>query len=148
MVLGAGIYQVPLLETIRAMGHESLVCSIPGPYPGFAAADKAAFVNTVDQEAILALAKEEKIDGILTTGTDVAVRTIGYVCDALGLAGPSYRAACNVTDKYRMREAMKQGGVRCPAFARVYTPQEARAAAEEIGLPVIFKCGFPAAVWT
>lgn len=140
LVLGAGIYQVPLLETIRNMGHESIVCSIPGNYPGFAAADHAAYVDTTNQQAVLELAQKEQVDGILTTGTDVAVRAIGYVCEKMGLPGVSYQAACNVTDKFEMRRAMQQAGVRCPGFAQVQSPQQALEAAKNIGWPVIFKC--------
>ena len=140
LVLGAGIYQMPLLRAIREMGHKSVVCSIPGNYPGFAAADEAAYVDTTDQEAVLQLAKEKQVDGILTTGTDVAVRSIGYVCETLGLPGITYQAAQNVTDKFLMRQAMKDGGVRSPGFAQVHTAEEALHASEAIGWPVIFKC--------
>ena len=40
LILGAGIYQVPLIETAKRMGLETIVASIPGNYPGFALADK------------------------------------------------------------------------------------------------------------
>ena len=36
MILGAGIYQVPLIRTARRMGLYTIVVSIPGDYPGFA----------------------------------------------------------------------------------------------------------------
>ncbi|MCD8329224.1 MAG: carboxylate--amine ligase, partial [Lachnospiraceae bacterium] len=85
MILGAGIYQLPLIETARQMGLYTIVVSIPGNYPGFAAADKVYYENTVDSEKILEIARAEQIDGILTAGTDVAVVTIGKVCDELGL---------------------------------------------------------------
>ena len=57
LILGAGIYQVPLIETAKRMGLETIVASIPGNYPGFALADKVVYENTVDKEAMLALAK-------------------------------------------------------------------------------------------
>ena len=34
MILGAGIYQVPLIKKAQAMGLETIVVSYPGPYPG------------------------------------------------------------------------------------------------------------------
>lgn len=34
MILGAGIYQVPLIRTARRMGLYTIVVSIPGDYPG------------------------------------------------------------------------------------------------------------------
>ena len=56
MILGAGIYQVPLIRTARRMGLYTIVVSIPGDYPGFALADKIYELNTRDKEAILAAA--------------------------------------------------------------------------------------------
>ena len=46
MILGAGIYQVPLIRTARRMGLYTIVVSIPGDYPGFALADKIYELNT------------------------------------------------------------------------------------------------------
>ena len=63
MILGAGIYQVPLIRTARRMGLYTIVVSIPGDYPGFALADKIYELNTRDKEAILAAAEKEQIDG-------------------------------------------------------------------------------------
>ena len=40
MILGAGIYQVPLILKAKEMGLYTLVVSYPGPYPGFALADE------------------------------------------------------------------------------------------------------------
>ena len=48
MILGAGIYQVPLIRTARRMGLYTIVVSIPGDYPGFALADKIYELNTRD----------------------------------------------------------------------------------------------------
>ncbi|MFR3343518.1 MAG: hypothetical protein ACLTS6_05340 [Anaerobutyricum sp.] len=79
MILGAGIYQVPLIKTAKRMGLYTIVVSIPGNYPGFALADKVYYENTVDDEKILEIARAEQIDGIVTTGTDVCVITIGKV---------------------------------------------------------------------
>ena len=49
MILGASVYQVPLILTARKMGLYTIVASIPGDYPGFALADKVYEVNTVDK---------------------------------------------------------------------------------------------------
>ena len=103
MILGAGIYQVPLIRTARRMGLYTIVVSIPGDYPGFALADRIYELNTRDKEAILAAAEKEQIDGICTSGTDVAVSTIGYVCEKMHLSGIPYEAAEILTDKGEKR---------------------------------------------
>lgn len=139
MVLGAGIYQLPLIRRAREMDLEVVVASYPGPYPGFAEADRVVYVDTTDAEGILAAAKSEGICGIITTGTDVAVRSLGRVCDTLGLPGISERAALNVTDKARMKQVLRAGGVHTSPFEVVRTLEEARNAAASIGYPVMVK---------
>ena len=63
LILGAGIYQVPLIKTAKRMGLYTIVASIPGNYPGFELADKVYYENTTDYKRILSIARKEKIDG-------------------------------------------------------------------------------------
>ena len=139
MILGAGIYQVPLIRTARRMGLYTIVVSIPGDYPGFALADKIYELNTRDKEAILAAAEKEQIDGICTSGTDVAVSTIGYVCEKMHLSGIPCEAAEILTDKAKMKDAFRQGGVSAADGMRVRSAEEAQKAAEQLGYPVVVK---------
>ena len=71
MILGAGIYQVPLIKTAKKLGLYTIVVSIPGNYPGFELADKVYYENTVDDEKILEIAKEEQITGENIDWTDL-----------------------------------------------------------------------------
>ena len=139
IILGAGIYQVPLIKKAREMGLYTIVVSIPGNYPGFAFADQVRYLDTRDLEGILKAAREENIDGICTAGTDVAVAAIGYVCEKLGLPGISRQAARTVTDKRRMKQAFAAGGVATADFRTAFSEEEAQNAAEEIGYPVCVK---------
>ncbi len=139
MILGAGTYQVPLIRTARRMGLYTIVVSIPGDYHGFSIADKVYKMDTRDKEGILEAAKKEKIDGICTSGTDVAVRTIGYVCEKLGLCGIPYEAAGIVTDKAKMKEAFLRGGVSAAKGTKVFDVAEAKMASADLGYPVVIK---------
>jgi len=139
MILGAGIYQVPLIKAAQDMGLYTIVASIPGEYPGFALADQVCTINTTDQQEILKVCLRENIQAICTTGTDVAVSTIGYVCQHMGLPGISLSAARNVTDKAQMKAAFERGHVSASRFRQVNTLEKARKAASEIGYPVVVK---------
>lgn len=140
MILGAGVYQVPLIKAARNMGLYTIVASIPGEYPGFQWADKVFLIDTRDKLAILEVAKQEKISGICTAGTDVAVASIGFVCENMGLAGISEKAAVCVTDKAEMKAAFVRGKVSTAKYKKVSAVTEAVMAAEEIGYPVVVKC--------
>lgn len=140
LILGAGIYQVPLIKTAKAMGVYTIAASIPGNYPGFEIADKVCYENTTDYEAILKVAKEEGVDGIVTAGTDVAVITIGKVCDTLGLRGLSFEAAELATDKLKMKQCYEEGGVRTAKFRKIrFDDANYADVIAELTLPVMFK---------
>ena len=139
MILGAGIYQVPLIHKAKELGYHTIVVSYPGPYPGFAIADEVLYLDTTDSEAILKAAREHEIAGICTTGTDVAMASIGLVNDSMGLAGISGSAARILTDKAVMKQAFWDAGVRTAAFRKVFSLEEAYSALLCIGAPVVVK---------
>lgn len=140
MILGAGIYQVPLIKTAKRLGIYSIVVSIRGNYPGFALADKVYYEDTTDYETILDIAKKEKIDGIVTAGTDVAVITIGKVCDELGLCGLTFDAAQIAANKLLMKTKYEEYGVRTAKFRKI--PLDAADVSDRLSalsFPLIFK---------
>ena len=113
MVLGAGVYQYPLIKAAQEMGISTVVVSYPGNYPGFAIADEIEYIDIRDKEKVLNAARKHKIDGICTTGSDVGVTTMGYVNSSLSLAGVSHQAAKLANNKYEMKQKFIEHGVRC-----------------------------------
>lgn len=142
MILGAGVYQMPLIKKAKDMGLFTIVVSIPGNYPGFEIADKVIYKNTIDSDAVLAVAEEEKIDAICTTGTDVAIVTIGKIADKLSLKGVSQKGAIIACDKSLMKEAFIKNSVNtavCRSIQLSVEEAEVEKICAEIGYPVIFK---------
>lgn len=140
IILGAGIYQVPLIKKAKEMGLYTIVVSIKGNYPGFSFADKVYYEDTTDFETVLKIAKEEKIDGIITTGTDVAVITIGKVCDELGLPGLSFEAAKIASNKLLMKTKYEEFGVRTARFRKVaFNIESVKRETANLNFPLIFK---------
>lgn len=140
LILGAGIYQVPLIKTAKRMGLYTIVASIRGNYPGFELADKVYYENTTDYAKILSIARREKIDGIITTGTDVAVITIGRVCDTLGLTGLCFKSAEIATDKLLMKSCYEKYGVRTARFRKIsFDNENYKEDLTNLQFPVMFK---------
>lgn len=139
MIMGAGIYQVPLIKKAKEMGIWTIAVSIPGNYPGFALADQVIYENTVDYEKVTEAARREQIDGIVTAGTDVAVVTIGKVCDELGLTGLSFEAAQTASNKIRMKQKYEEYGVRTARFREVSFEDDLLKKTEGLNFPLIFK---------
>lgn len=139
LIMGAGIYQVPLIKKAKEMGHKAIVVSPPGNYPGLALADEVINLDTRDHIGVLAQAKLIGIDAVLTTGTDVAVPTIGYLVDELGLAGTGYAAAQRSMDKALMKQCFAEHGIQTAKFSVVETLDELKTCADEMGFPVMVK---------
>ena len=118
MILGAGVYQVPLIKKAKKMGLETLVVSIAGKYPGIALADHFFEINTTDINGVVAIAKEQKISAVITTGSDVCMQTLGAVVDELKLPGPSRNVASTVSSKTNFRKFLHANNLNSPDYKK------------------------------
>ncbi len=114
LVLAAGILQVPVIEKARAMGHCVIAADGNPEACGFRYADKAVCVDITDEEAVLRVAREEKIDGVIHPCSEVSMHVMGRINDELGLSGITREQAIRTTNKHAMREAFEQGGAPSP----------------------------------
>lgn len=115
LILGAGQMQVPIIALAKELGHTTIVADFDPQAPGFKYADITSTVSTIDKDAVLQLAKSERVDGILTT-SDYPVRVVAYVSEKLGLPAMTQRVAQVCTNKYEQRQQFKESGVNTPFF--------------------------------
>lgn len=139
MILGASRRQLPFINIAKARGYYTIVVGPEGDYPGFKVADKAYFFDTRDKEHILEAARAEKIDAITTDQTNVSVPTVAYVAKHMNLRGIDEDLALQFTDKYEMRKKVRELGIAQPDFRKAVTLEEALAAGEELGYPLVIK---------
>jgi biotin carboxylase len=116
LILGASRYQVEAIRTARRLGYRTVACDTIPENPGHALVDRSHIVDTVDREAVLTVAEKETIDGVIASGTDVAVPTAAYVAERLGLAGPPLAAAEIACAKLAFRDFLRRSGLPTPAF--------------------------------
>lgn len=114
MILGAGRGQIPIMEICRKYGWYIITVSPKGDYPGLQVADKVYFLNVIDKDAVLRAAITENIQAILTDQLDVAVQTVAYVAEKMGLPGITLDVALKFTNKCIMREEARNIGINVP----------------------------------
>lgn len=138
MILGAGVYQLPILE--KAASFCKVVLVAPVISDEFAKyADKTYYLDLKEKEKIAEIAKLENIDGIITDQTDIPVRAVAYVAERLGLPGIGYDTACLFTDKGMMRKRLEELGLPVLPNQTVSTQEEALEFFQTLGVPVIIK---------
>ena len=139
LILGAGIYQLPLIVRAKRMGLETHVVSYRGDFPGIALADRFHECDTTDIAGVVALARSEAVDAVVTAGSDVCVPTVGAVCDALGLAGTTRAVAELISSKDKFRSFQARHGLNAPRFEIVSEAGQVSGALGNLHLPLIFK---------
>lgn len=139
MILGASYSQMPLYKAAADLGITTVAVSTPGDWPGFEAADEYSYTDISDPEAVFKAAQEHEINGIATCCLDAGIRSIGYVCEHMGLKGLSAEAGKLCSDKYLMKEAFLKGGVNCARHICIRSREDLEAAMEQLNFPVILK---------
>lgn len=139
MILGASILQVPAIRKAKDMGLYVIAVDMDKHAVGFAYADEALVISTIDIDSVLKAAREREIDGIMTLASDMPMRTVAAVSKAMGVAGIDEDTAIRATNKADMRQCLKDHGVPVPVFYRVRTYEDFERAAASFSGPFIVK---------
>ena len=139
LFLGGIMQQIPAIKHARELGYHVITCDYLPSNPGHKYADEYYNVSTTDLEAVLTLAKELKIDGIVAYASDPAAPTAAYVAEKLRLPGNPYESVKLLTEKDLFREFLQKHGFNSPK-AGGYTAYEATLAdAGRFKFPVMVK---------
>ena len=139
LLLGGSAQQIVAIEAAKKLGYYTVLCDYLTDNPGQYHADRFYLVSTIDKEAVLQVAKDEKIDGVLAYASDPAAPTAAYVAEQLGLPTNPASAVNTLCNKDRFRKFLRENGLPTP-FAKGYAAEQS--ASEETGLfrlPVIVK---------
>ncbi|MEY8481154.1 hypothetical protein AALD74_04770 [Lachnospiraceae bacterium 48-21] len=104
LILGGNPETVPLVEIANGMGIQTVVSSARHTDPAKRAAWKAYDVDGMDVPGLVALAKEEQVDGVLVGVADILVPAYCKVCEALEL--PCY-ATQQIVDVFAFKDVFK-----------------------------------------
>lgn len=104
LILGGNPETTPLVEIANNMGVKTIVASGRHTDPAKKAAWKASDIDGMDVPGLIALAREEQVDGVLVGVADILVPSYCKVCDALGL--PCY-ATQQIVDVFAFKDVFK-----------------------------------------
>ncbi len=139
-ILGASRLQIPAIMTAKKKGLFVYVLDYDPKAIGIQLADKYLEISTIDKEAVLKAALKYKPDYIITSTSDMPVRTVSWVCEELGMKTDiSYDDAICATDKIFMRKRMKEFNVPIPDYYEVSNYEEFLTAANKLPHQFVLK---------
>lgn len=139
LLLGGSAQQVIAIETAKRLGYTTVLCDYLTDNPGQYVADKFYLVSTTDKEAVLEVAKKEKINGVIAYASDPAAPTAAYVAERLGLPTNPYRSVDILCNKDKFREFLSQNGFDCPTAKGFSDKDAALQEKERFAYPIIMK---------
>lgn len=118
-IIGANDFQRQLILKAHEMNIETHVFAWEDGAVGKECADFFYPISIVEKERILQECQRIKIDGICSIASDLAVITVDYVAEKMGLNANSIECSQVATNKFAMRNAFKKNGDPIPKFIEV-----------------------------
>jgi len=140
LVVGAGPFQLPLIEKGKELGYRVYAVSNVQKDPGLRAADYGLNISILDFDALEKLCRQERITAVVTGASDLGTFAVGHLNDVLGLPGLSAEQVRSVSDKGRFIRLQEKLDLPRPESFRIHTRDDLEAALQDISTyPVILK---------
>lgn len=139
LLLGGSAQQVIAIQTAKRLGYYTVLCDYLPDNPGQYEADKFYLVSTTDKDAVLQVAQQEQVDGVLAYASDPAAPTAAYVAEKLGLPGSPYQSVETLCNKDQFREFLRNNGFNAPQSNGYSSAQEVMDEIQRYHLPIIIK---------
>lgn len=140
LLLGGSRYILPVIEAAHNLGIYVITCDYLPDNIAHKYSDEYHNVSIIDQEAVLELARELKIDGVLSFACDPGVAPAAYVAEKLGLPhSGSYESVSILQNKGKFREFLTKNGFNVPVAKSYNNIDDALADVDMFNWPVIVK---------
>lgn len=139
LMLGGSLYQIYAIKEAKRLGYYVITCDYCPNNPGHRFADEYHNVSTTDMKAVLQLARELHIDGIVAYASDPAAPTAAYVAEKMGLPTSPYKSVEILSNKDLFRAFLQNNGFNSPMAKGFSNIKEAKASTELFNLPVMIK---------
>ena len=138
LILGANNGQIQLIKAAKEEGYFVIACDYTNDNPGLPFVDKHYQVSYLDKEAVLSIAKQEQIDGVIGN-TDPAMPMVAYIASQLGLVGNNPESIEPFVSKSAFRKLQEQVGLYCPKHIESDNYSIVETAIENFEYPIIVK---------
>lgn len=137
VIIGANSFQNPLIIKAKEMGYETHVFAWKSGDIGEKTADYFYPISITEKEKILEACKKIQPKAVVSIASDLAVITVNYIAEKLGLISNEPENSIIYTNKYKMRKAFEIAGVKVPKFNNVGLGENVNL--ENFQFPVIVK---------
>lgn len=124
LILGGSSYIVPVIKIAHELGIYVITCDYLPNNIAHRYSDEYRNVSTIDKEAVLAVAQDLKVDGIMAFACDSGVVSAAYTAEKMGLPFQgSYESVSILQDKGLFRKFLQNNGFNSPQSKR-YTDEK------------------------
>lgn len=140
MLLGGIRYLLPVIEAAHEQGYYVITADYLPDNIAHKYSDEYVNVSIIDKEAVLKVAREKQIDGIMSFGVDPGVIAASYVQNQMGLPsfGP-FESVELLQNKDRFRAFLAQNGFNVPWAYGFDSIEKAFKARNTFSYPLIVK---------
>lgn len=140
MLLGGIRYLLPVIKAAHEQGYYVITADYLPNNIAHKFSDEYVNVSIIDKEAVLRVAQEKRIDGIMSFGVDPGVVSASYVQEQMGLPsfGP-YKSVCILQNKDCFREFLSEHGFNVPKAKGYSNLNDVLADQDAFDYPVIVK---------
>lgn len=139
LILGGSRYVIPAIEAAHKLGAYVITCDYLPDNIGHKYSDEYHNVSIIDKKAVLKLAKELKIDGIISFATDPGVVVAAYVAEQLGLPTPPYESVKILQNKDLFRKFLTDNNFNVPVAIGFTNKEDAFEQLDKFRFPIIVK---------
>lgn len=138
MILGGGKYQVPFIKKAKELGHYVVLCDYLENNPGRKYSDIHYLVSTHDYNQVIAVAKKEEIDGVVTNSEPV-MHIMSKIMSELNLPCIPPQIMELFLNKKLMRDYLEKRGLNTIRYRYVYNKAAAKKFLKEIDKKIVMK---------
>ena len=119
-MLGGSHFQIPAIKYARDAGYHIITADYLPNNPGHKFSHEYHNISTIDEKAVLTLAKKLDIDGVISYASDPGAPTAAYVAEKLSLPGNPYESVKILQRKDLFRKFTINNSIQKDVYLLIY----------------------------